>query len=209
MLRVFCGDGELWLAEKKADSFPAMDLMFTENEATPAAMSSLLQSGKKILVRFSGGHRLRLWLKQFHTIPAAGGVVLNREHQVLLIFRKGRWDLPKGKMDAGEGRRQAALREVMEETGLTSVRIVRRITFQQPDQPFTAHIYLQDKEWMLKKTWWYLMRTESQRLIPQVQEGITDLGWFGSEELTERMNNSYPLIRQVLRQSGLLPSDAG
>ncbi len=54
-------------------------------------------------------------------VRSAGGVVL-RQQDVLLIRVsdiKGRpvWSFPKGRLDAGETPAQAALREVMEETG--------------------------------------------------------------------------------------------
>ena len=53
----------------------------------------------------------------FKVIEAAGGVVMNEKNDILVIFRSGKWDLPKGKIDKNESIRSAALREVMEETG--------------------------------------------------------------------------------------------
>jgi 8-oxo-dGTP pyrophosphatase MutT (NUDIX family) len=57
-------------------------------------------------------------------IEAAGGVVWRRDDdgrmRVLLVHRPryDDWSLPKGKLDPGETHRQAALREVEEETGV-------------------------------------------------------------------------------------------
>ena len=57
-------------------------------------------------------------------IEAAGGVVWRRTAKgvikVLLVHRPryDDWSLPKGKLDPGESHREAALREVEEETGL-------------------------------------------------------------------------------------------
>ncbi len=56
-------------------------------------------------------------------ILAAGGLVLNEKGEVLFMFRKGKWDLPKGKLDPGETMDACALREVMEETGLVQVEL--------------------------------------------------------------------------------------
>jgi 8-oxo-dGTP pyrophosphatase MutT (NUDIX family) len=63
-------------------------------------------------------------LNRAETVLAAGGVVwragVGREPEVLLVHRPkyDDWTLPKGKLDAGEGSEEAALREVEEETGL-------------------------------------------------------------------------------------------
>ena len=52
-------------------------------------------------------------------VRAAGGVV-EREGRIALVHRPryDDWSLPKGKLDHGESFEQAALREVLEETGL-------------------------------------------------------------------------------------------
>ena len=52
-------------------------------------------------------------------IRAAGGVVVCRD-QVLVVHRPryDDWTLPKGKLEPGETPEAAALREVLEETGL-------------------------------------------------------------------------------------------
>jgi len=51
---------------------------------------------------------------------SAGGVVV-RDGEVLLIATGGgrRWQLPKGRLEAGETAEQAAVREVREETGVS------------------------------------------------------------------------------------------
>jgi len=38
----------------------------------------------------------------YKIIEAAGGVVFNEKNEILMIFRLGYWDLPKGKIDKGE-----------------------------------------------------------------------------------------------------------
>ena len=48
---------------------------------------------------------------------AGGGVVVNERKEILTMFRRGVWDLPKGKIDKGETKEAAAIREVQEETG--------------------------------------------------------------------------------------------
>src|ERR1700759_4660643 len=53
-------------------------------------------------------------------VLAAGGIVLRQARPPLIAvvrLRKGEWVLPKGKLDDGETARDAAEREVLEETG--------------------------------------------------------------------------------------------
>src|SRR5690606_16124356 len=58
-------------------------------------------------------------IKEKHKIiKAAGGLVKNGEGDYLFIFRLGKWDLPKGKVESHEKMREAAVREVEEECGL-------------------------------------------------------------------------------------------
>ena len=53
----------------------------------------------------------------------AGGVVTDEEGRVLWIQRNDKWDLPKGKLEAGESLEEAAIREVEEETGISALTI--------------------------------------------------------------------------------------
>ncbi|MGB3080086.1 MAG: NUDIX domain-containing protein, partial [Saprospiraceae bacterium] len=87
-------------------------------------------------------------------IKAGGGLVINPFGKVLLIFRRGVWDLPKGKQDPGETLAQTALREVREETGVPDLKIVEKL-----DNGY--HCYMMSKQRTLKRTRWYLMQTTS------------------------------------------------
>ncbi len=59
--------------------------------------------------------------QHFKIIEASGGIVKNEMGQILFIFRNGIWDLPKGKIEVGERKEEAGLREVEEECGFTSL----------------------------------------------------------------------------------------
>src|SRR5690606_12717818 len=61
---------------------------------------------------------LNLFMLKIPVVVAGGGFVVNTKGKVLFIKRNGKWDLPKGKVDKGESIENAALREVMEETGV-------------------------------------------------------------------------------------------
>ena len=60
---------------------------------------------------------------------AAGGLVTNPNGEILWIFRRGFWDLPKGKLDEGETIQSCAVREVQEETGLINIQLHQMIGF--------------------------------------------------------------------------------
>ncbi len=125
-------------------------------------------------------------------IKAGGGVVINSFGKVLLIFRRGVWDLPKGKQDPGETLAQTALREVREETGIADLRIVEKLNNGY-------HCYLMSKQRTLKRTRWYLMQTQNPgQLVLQKEEGIQDAAWFDPRELPKLNMPMYNNIRDVL-----------
>ncbi len=106
----------------------------------------------------------------FERVEAAGGVVRNPDGQVLVIFRRGFWDLPKGKIDAGESPEEAAVREVKEETGLNQV--VRQDLLMP-----TYHTYREKGRRILKCTHWYGMDSTQEELKPQAEENIELAEW--------------------------------
>ena len=57
-------------------------------------------------------------------IESAGGLVCNDSHHILLMFKRGKWDMPKGRVEPIDSREESALREVQEETGLNSKKLV-------------------------------------------------------------------------------------
>lgn len=126
-------------------------------------------------------------------IKAAGGLVSNEENKYLFIFRKGKWDLPKGKLDKGETLRVAAVREVQEECGITIDSSGDKICN-------TYHIYEVEGQPVMKKTTWYWMRADKQpELVPQLEEDITDARWLAAGDFMLVRQNTYPLIRDVIR----------
>lgn len=134
----------------------------------------------------------------FQIIRAAGGLVFNEQEQALFIFRRGKWDLPKGKLDEGESLEECAVREVEEETGLKGV-VLKNFLLT------TYHTYRENGKQLLKESHWYRMEvTGKQELKPQTEEDITEIRWAKQDEWTELQKNSYPLIKKVLkRASGL------
>jgi 8-oxo-dGTP pyrophosphatase MutT (NUDIX family) len=131
----------------------------------------------------------------FNEITAAGGILIS-EKSLLFIFRNGKWDLPKGKLDMNETPEEAALREVEEETGVRAESIIRQL-------PSTYHLYQspyhEKMPWILKKTFWFEMICNGKPTgIPQDDEGITMLRWVGKKELDEVLSNTYENLKQVI-----------
>jgi len=140
-------------------------------------------------------------LEQLHAmyvpIQAGGGVVYNEEGAVLMIYRRGKWDLPKGKLDQGEQIDDCALREVAEETGLHTLVLDEKICD-------TYHIYTQGGEQMLKQTSWYRMKgSAADKLRPQKEENIIEARWVSEAELAPLAAKSYEAIREVLTAAGM------
>jgi 8-oxo-dGTP pyrophosphatase MutT (NUDIX family) len=126
-------------------------------------------------------------------IKAAGGLVVNETGEVLFMFRRGKWDLPKGKLDPGETLETCALREVEEETGLSHLELIKFLLV-------TEHEYEERGLLILKKTHWYLINAMgNQKLVPQTEEDISELRWFGSVDFKIVARNTYPGILEVLR----------
>jgi 8-oxo-dGTP pyrophosphatase MutT (NUDIX family) len=129
-------------------------------------------------------------------IKAAGGLVLNEKQEILMIFRRGKWDLPKGKLDDGETIEACAVREVKEETGLTKLDLGPLITI-------THHTYFDTwlKEEVMKETHWFQMYADTnQSLIPQSSEDIETIEWVAPKNLAEKLMNSYDTIVEVVRK---------
>jgi len=130
----------------------------------------------------------------YYYIKAGGGVVINPFGKVLLIFRRGVWDLPKGKQDPGETLSQTAIREVREETGLPDLKIIEKMGNGY-------HCYMMSKQRTLKRTRWYHMQTQApDQLILQKEEGIQDAAWFDPRELPKLTMPMYNNIRDVLNR---------
>ena len=129
----------------------------------------------------------------FKVLEAAGGYVQNAQDELLVFYRRGSWDMPKGKIDPGETPEQAAVREVQEETGLIHVSLGVFLTH-------TYHTYDLKNQRILKKTWWFRMKTTDMLLIPQTEEDIEEIHWVAPKTWLESGVHVYPNIREVIEQ---------
>jgi 8-oxo-dGTP pyrophosphatase MutT (NUDIX family) len=132
-----------------------------------------------------------LWksfLGRFKRVEAGGGIVRNQNNELLCIKRNGLWDLPKGKIDKGESIENGALREVSEECGINGLELGEKIDV-------TYHVYtLREKE-ILKPTHWFAMDySGDENLVPQEEEGITEVAWLDQSALPMILNNTHPTL---------------
>ena len=127
-------------------------------------------------------------------IIAAGGLVTNPKGQILWIYRRGFWDLPKGKLDEGETIQTCALREVAEETGIKDIRLHELLIF-------TNHIYF-DKylnQEVVKRTYWFHMTIPTtQSGVPQITEDIEKIEWHSLATAIHCLAQTYPTIIEVI-----------
>jgi 8-oxo-dGTP pyrophosphatase MutT (NUDIX family) len=132
-------------------------------------------------------------------IIAAGGLIFNDKQNLLMIFRRGKWDLPKGKLDKGESIEECAIREVQEETGIQNVKAEKFLGI-------TYHKYFDkySKQETLKETHWFKMYADGiQPLIPQTEEDIEIIEWVDKKNIREKLSNSYPNILEIIEKTEL------
>jgi len=120
-------------------------------------------------------------------------VVYNNNNQLLMIFRNNKWDLPKGKLEQNENIKECAIREVQEECGVSGLSIV---SFLKD----TYHTYEINGKKILKRTYWFTMRTDFKgNLLPQTDEGITEVVWVDKEKVGEKLYNSFGNIKEIIK----------
>jgi 8-oxo-dGTP pyrophosphatase MutT (NUDIX family) len=120
---------------------------------------------------------------------AGGGLVYNDKNEVLFIFRNKKWDLPKGGTEKGEQIEETAIREVEEETGVSGLKISKKIGK-------TYHIFKRNGRYKLKITHWFEMRTSyNAQLVGQAEEGIEKVEWKSEKQIEACLLNSYENIK--------------
>ncbi len=129
---------------------------------------------------------------------AGGGLVYNKNGDVLFIFRNGKWDLPKGGIEKGEEIEDTATREVEEETGVNNLVISHKLQK-------TYHVFKRNGKYKLKITHWFEMRTNFVGTpVAQANEGIEKVAWLNPEQVKEALKNSYENIKLLFEEEKLL-----
>tara|TARA_A100000164_G_scaffold269879_1_gene241809 strand:- start:451 stop:1047 length:597 start_codon:yes stop_codon:yes gene_type:complete len=135
---------------------------------------------------------LKVFKSKIKVIFASGGIVKNDNNQILFIYRRGKWDLPKGKAEKGESIRETAVREVIEETGIEKLKIDKYFSN-------TFHIVRNNKKYFLKETSWFLMSSNFKgKLKPQLNEGIKSVKWKTFNDAKKIKKKTYGNISIIL-----------
>jgi 8-oxo-(d)GTP phosphatase len=128
---------------------------------------------------------------QFKIVKAAGGLVV-KDGKILMIYRLGKWDLPKGKIKKIEDDMEGAIREVEEECNI-KVDVVEKL-------PNTWHSYAYKGNKILKKTSWFVMTCLDDSLMkPQAEEFIEAVKFMTPEEIMEVLPETYASITFIIK----------
>jgi ADP-ribose pyrophosphatase YjhB (NUDIX family) len=200
-IRIYFGDKPLFLCDEiDRDIEPFLhhdDAVFIDELDTHTVKSMIHEMQQEkvhagVFLHKNLEELKKTFFKKFTIILAAGGRVSNERSEVLLIFRKGKWDLPKGKLDEGEKLEDCAVREVEEETGLKNVKLIAPLIT-------TWHTYHEGSKYVLKESHWFQMEASGeQHLVPQTEEDIHEIRWINRTGLKEYLENAYASVREVL-----------
>ena len=199
MYKVFVNDIPIILSTKK--HFDENYVSFPIKEAKFKRIVKKVNKGKLLNVNLYHEKEEKLLKHLFKKLPvvvAGGGLVLNPDKEVLFIYRNGRWDLPKGKIEKGESIEEGAIREVEEETGVKNLKITKLL-----DR--TYHVFQRKGKYKLKVTYWYEMNTDyTGELVPEESEGIEKVKWKNREQSQKALQKSYANIKLLFPEE-ILP----
>ena len=193
MLQIFYKEKPIIISDNKSDLKHSLiiDLKLVDN----IDLIKLLNKKKLKSIGILSENKksaISLFKNKFPLIIAAGGKVINNNSEILFIYRNKKWDLPKGKVEKNEIISNTALREVIEETGIKDLSIVKPLEK-------TYHIFKRDGNYYLKLTYWFEMYSDYKgKFKPQKKEGITRVEWIGIENISSILPKSYSNIRLLL-----------
>jgi 8-oxo-dGTP pyrophosphatase MutT (NUDIX family) len=196
MYKVFFNQKPLILTSKilkSSDSNPFIHIKFSsKNQILKAVKAKKTES---VYIYHKNIKKLwEIFTKKFPIIDAAGGLVERSDDKFLFIYRNNKWDLPKGGIEKKELIIEAAQREVKEETGLADLIVINKIGE-------TYHIFKKGKNFRLKRTYWFKMKSDYQgELFPQEEEGITSVEWINKKRIPEILKNSYENIKEIVNE---------
>jgi len=189
MYKVFMNDTLLILTEKVPKDVKNRVIIFEDCNILNLIKTIENKSDKYYVLTKNLEVAWQQFKSNFKVIEAAGGLVKNKNKDVLFIFRLGKWDLPKGKIEKNESRKTAAVRELEEECGIKKLEIIKSLQD-------TFHVFVRNNRYILKITHWFLMYSDyDNELIPQIEEDITEVSWKNKDEVNLALNNTYENIK--------------
>ena len=200
MVKIYVHNKPLFLVDNitaEVDEYVHRPNTLFIDELDSAAVRTMLQQLEKaafyagVFLHSNLEELIEAFKSKFTVIQAAGGLVYTKTNDILLIFRKGKWDLPKGKLDDGEDMENCALREIKEETGVDNLQI------EKPLQ-VTYHTYYENARHILKESHWFLVKAKRRSaLTPQTEEDIEKCEWVLLENLPTYTSNMHASIIDV------------
>lgn len=203
MYKIFINEYPLVISADEQDFFLGANFrMVGDTTADILGAIETLERSDKIIGNFGliimtedADATFKRFSKLYQPVAAAGGLVFNERDELLLILRQGKWDLPKGKVDKGETVEEAAIREVQEECGIEKLELLEPIMRMY-------HTYYLDQKRVLKTTHWFKMQAlQYSKMLPQLEENITDLRWLDPKNLDIEALDTYNSIRELLRKA--------
>lgn len=201
MYKIYINDTPLFLVDKQEkDDFSADErnlvALYRSKKKSLLNYADMLENSTHYdsIVLYANDYQelIKDFWSHYKIVEAAGGVVYNQKNEALLIFRLDSWDLPKGKIDKGETRDEAAVREVQEETGIKTIELGDFLTT-------SYHTYKNRKgKRVLKPTYWYRMQTSDMELTPQAEENIEKAEWRQIADFLATKPVIYGGIRDIL-----------
>ena len=202
-IKIYFNDKPLFLCDKMTEeitTYAHHDDAVLIDEFSPHAVNAMIHEMRQekihagIFIHPDVEELKKAVWKKFIIIQAGGGLVDNGKGEYLFMFRRGKWDLPKGKLDPGETIEECAVREVREETGLQQVKLGEALLT-------TYHTYDESGHHILKESHWFRMSaSDIGSMKPQLEEQITELKWVEpGPAIDELLKNTFPSIVDVLK----------
>lgn len=129
---------------------------------------------------------------------SAGGIVFFKNNILMLRKFNGDWVLPKGRVEKNETYKEAAIREVYEESKakVEIVKYVGKINYE-----FNRTCY-EDRVLINKEVYWYLMTTRNMNCSAQKNEGFREAKFLPFERTVSfaRYDDERKIIKKAIEE---------
>ena len=196
MYKVFYNQKPLFFTTDLTNNSDETPLLFIKYASALVIVKALRNKNTKAVYLYHPKEEKleKHFLKHFPVIEAAGGLVEHTDGRYLFIYRNDKWDLPKGKIEKNEVIIDAAIREVIEETGVGDLMATKPLNT-------TYHVFNTKGQFKLKKTYWFLMKSNyNAPLVPQEEENIQAAVWRPRADFPLLMENAYENIKILLEE---------